>query len=113
MGACLDMTAEKTHSMGECNPSTFPRRLVNLHMNEYTNNDSQRSEGCFASDGGHMWPFFSACDSGAAMLMFAKRARRCGAAVGEKKYKSRVIVPPHYMKQPNKYITTADSLFYT
>lgn len=34
-----------TYSMGEFNPSTFPRSCVNLDMKENTNRDSQRSLG--------------------------------------------------------------------
>jgi hypothetical protein len=37
-------------------------------MKEYTNKDSQRSDGCFADDGGHMCPFLS----GAVDMVVAK-----------------------------------------
>lgn len=56
-----------THSNALSSPSTLPRRLVNLHINAYTNSDSHLSDGYFAFEGGQMCPFLSTCCA-AAML---------------------------------------------
>lgn len=56
-----------THSMGVSNPGTLPFRFVNLRMNEYTNKQSHRSDGCVAVDGGQTCPLRSGLTPGAAM----------------------------------------------
>lgn len=50
---------ENTDSMGVSKPSTLPRSRVNLHKNENMKVVSQRSDGCFAFEGGHICPFLS------------------------------------------------------
>ena len=63
------------HSLGVSIPCIVVFRGVNLHMNAYMNNVSQRSDGCLAFDGGQTCPLAPAAGSGAVGFIKTPAAR--------------------------------------